>query len=95
VKTAIVGLVEQFGTVEPDFVNLITEKGLNLGDDLKGVKDVEVLFNYFKNTFLPVIETAYADLKKDVPAAPAPGNTGVVPPAVVAVGAGLHTTVAH
>lgn len=71
VKTAIVGLVEQFGAVEPDFVAAITADGLNLGADLKGIADVKNLFVYFTQTFLPVVEKAYADLKKDVPSVPA------------------------
>ena len=47
----------------------IASDGLNLGADLKSVGDIKDLFVYFRDKILPVLEQAYADLKKDIPTA--------------------------
>ncbi len=77
VKTLCVGLVEQFEAVGPDVVAAIAKDGLNIPADLRAGADLQSLFVYFQNTFLPGIEAAYKDFKKDSaiaaesPAAPA------------------------
>ena len=84
-KDAIVGLVEQFEAVGSDVVGDVATNGLNLTSDLKTIADVRALFAFYQNTFLPAIEAAYADLKKDIPVAPAPAADVAQP------GPGLHT----
>lgn len=96
VKTAIVQLVQKAEGVSPDFAAAITGDGLNIGADLKCLGDVQTFFLYFKGTFLPVIEKAYADLKKDIadPETPAPIVPAASSPApAIQPGPGLHNVV--
>lgn len=65
VKTAIVGLVEQFEALTPDVLEALADKGMDIPEDMKAAADVKALFSYFKDKFLPAIEDAYADFKKD------------------------------
>lgn len=93
VKTAIVGLVQQFEALGPDVVQALAEKGLDIPEDLKAIADVKSLFAYFTGTFLPTIEDAYADFKKDS-GADASATTGAVAASSgPQPGPGAHTVV--
>jgi hypothetical protein len=94
VKHAIIQLVQKAEGLSPDFVAAVTADGLNLGADLKCLVAAQGFFVYFKTTFLPVVEKAYADLKKDMstpatagPSSPAPAGDELQP------GPGLHNVV--
>ena len=71
VKTAIVGLVQQFEAIGADTAADIAANGLNLASDVKTVADVQVLFKYFTSTFIPAIEKAFSDFQVDVSGTPA------------------------
>lgn len=103
VKTAIVGLVEQFEALGPEVAAAIAAKGVNFAADAATVAGVESLFGYFVNTFLPAVEAAYADFKTeiDVPATAELATASPTPPTQPADagtdalqgGPGLHNVV--
>ena len=66
VKTAVLGLVKQATGVIGDVATATAEKGINLADDAKALADAEAFFNYFKSTFIPLVESLYAEVKADV-----------------------------
>jgi hypothetical protein len=66
VKTAVLGLVKQATGVIGDVATATAEKGINLADDAKALADAEAFFNYFKSTFIPLVESLYAEVKTDV-----------------------------
>ena len=72
VKTAIVGLVEQFDAIGPDAIAIYASKGVNVAADLDALAKLQALFQYFSGTFVPAIEAAYTDLKSDIPSPATP-----------------------
>lgn len=93
VKQVIVQLVQKAESVTPDFVTAIGANGINVSADLKSLADVQTFFQYFKNTFLPVIEKAYAEIKKDVQTATAAPSSPAPAAAELTTGPGLHNVV--
>jgi hypothetical protein len=84
-KSAIVGLVHEFEQLGPDVLQCIAEKGFDIPEDLKACADVKALFQYFTQTFMPVVEATVADFKHDVATS--------APAAPVVEAPGLHTTI--
>ena len=66
VKSAVVGLVGMIAAIGKDGALAVAGKGLNLPEDLATVSDAEALFAYTQQTFLPAIEAAFKDIKKDI-----------------------------
>lgn len=66
VKTAILDLVKQATGVISDVAVDIADKGINLTADTKTLTDAEAFFTYFKSTFIPLVESLYAEVKADV-----------------------------
>ena len=75
VKAATVQLVEDGEKIVSDAGLDIVSKGVNFVQDEQTVADVVAFFEYFKNSFLPVVEKTYKQLKADsttkTPSAPA------------------------
>jgi hypothetical protein len=99
-KTVIVGLVEQFEAIGSDTVAAVATGGANITADLKDLQDVQALFAYWQNTFLPTMEKVYADMKQDVPSTATSTESAVASTAAspatsdssaVQTGPGLHT----
>lgn len=65
VKAAIVGLVAAAERAITDTATAAASKGVNIPADVEAVTDAESFFVYFKNSFLPVIESAYKSLAAD------------------------------
>jgi hypothetical protein len=65
VKAAIVGLVAAAEKVATDTTVAAVGKGVNVPADIQAVTDAESFFVYFKNSFLPAIESAYKSLAAD------------------------------
>lgn len=66
VKTAILGLVTQAQTVIADSAGVLANKGVDFSADSKTLADAEAFFEYFKNTFIPMVEQIYAEVKADI-----------------------------
>ncbi len=66
VKQAVMSLVQQAQTVIADTVGDVAGKGLNLAAAAKTLSDAEQFFAYFKDTFMPLVESLYAEVKADV-----------------------------
>ncbi len=66
VKTAVLSLVKQAEAVIGDVATAGAEKGVNLADDAKALADAEVFFEYFKSTFVPLVEKVYTEIAADV-----------------------------
>lgn len=85
-KTAIVGLTQQFEAIEPDVLAAIAASGLNVADDIKAAVDFKSLFSYVQGTFFPAIEDTYKDVKADIEDSGADSSAGSSPaPAPAAV----------
>jgi hypothetical protein len=65
VKAAIVGLVAAAERAITDTATAAASKGANVPADILAVTDAESFFAYFKNSFLPVVESAYKSLTAD------------------------------
>lgn len=66
VKQAVVDLIKQAGVVTGDVTIDITDKGINLVADLQTLKDIVAFFDYFKSTWVPLIEKIYGEVKADL-----------------------------
>ena len=65
VKTAVLTLIKQATTVIGDTATDVADKGLNLNSDEQTLADAEAFFTYFKNSFIPLIETVYKAISAD------------------------------
>jgi hypothetical protein len=66
VKEAVIDLIKQAGVVTGDVTIDVTDKGVNLVADLQTLKDIVAFFNYFKSTWVPLIEQLYGEVKADL-----------------------------
>jgi hypothetical protein len=66
VKSAVLDLVTQATAVIGDVTIDVADKGINLAADAKTLADAEAFFTYFKNTFIPLVESIYSEVKTDV-----------------------------
>jgi len=66
VKDAVLGLVKQATGVIGDVATDAADKGINLEADAKTLTDAEAFFTYFKSTFIPLVESLYAEVEADV-----------------------------
>lgn len=66
VKTAVLDLVKQANGVIGDVATDIADKGINLSANAKTLTDAEAFFTYFKSTFIPLVESLYAEIKAEV-----------------------------
>ncbi len=57
-------LVQQAQTVIADTVGDVAGKGLNLAADAKTLSDAEQFFAYFKDTFIPLVESLLLRLRQ-------------------------------
>jgi hypothetical protein len=71
VKAAVIELVKAGESIIGDSTADIATKGLDLVSDIKTVADVQAFFKIFAGTFLPVVESAYRELKADTTSAAA------------------------
>jgi hypothetical protein len=70
VKTAVLSLVQQATTVIGDVATDAADKGINLAADSKTLADAEAFFTYFKNSFVPLVEAVYDEVKADLSSTP-------------------------
>jgi hypothetical protein len=63
VKVAIASLIAMGKQIDVDALTAIKDKGHNLPEDLKALKDVADFFEYFQNSFLPVVDEAIKTVK--------------------------------
>ena len=95
-KTVIQQLVARIEGMGPDAISAIAEKGFNIPADVKVGADLQGLFNFVRDTFLPTIETDYAEFKKITSQPPTPLPPPVAEPQGEPIsGPGLHTVVAE
>ena len=66
VKEAVIDLIKQAGVVTGDVTIDVTDKGINLVADLKTLQDIVAFFDYFKATWVPLIEQLYGEVKTDL-----------------------------
>ncbi|MCU1247073.1 MAG: hypothetical protein JWQ49_102 [Edaphobacter sp.] len=66
IKAAILSLVKQAQTVIADTVGAVAGKGLDLAADAKALADAEAFFEYFKSTFIPLVEKVYTEVAADL-----------------------------
>jgi hypothetical protein len=108
IKQVIVGIVQQFGTIETDVVAAIAQGGVNVITDVKALADIQAFFKFMHASALPQIEQIYTDYKLDLQnnqvhaVGPEPAAQSPVDPApeaaaaeTIQAGPGLHAAVAH
>jgi hypothetical protein len=66
VKAAVLNLVKQANGVIDDVATDVADKGINLAADAKTLTDAEAFFTYFKSTFIPSMESVYAEIEADI-----------------------------
>jgi hypothetical protein len=66
VKNAILSLVAQGTKIVEDGSVAAAQKGVNLLADAATLADAEAFFAYFRATFIPIVESVYAEVKADV-----------------------------
>lgn len=66
VKTAVLSLISQATVVIGDVATDAADKGIDLAADAKTLADAEAFFDYFRSTFVPLVEAVYAEVKADV-----------------------------
>ena len=66
VKAAVLELIKQGTTVIGDTATAGAAKGMNLASDAKALADAEQFFQYFRDSFVPLIERIYDEVKADV-----------------------------
>lgn len=101
VKAAIIGLVAKIEAVGADAGRDLAADGLNLPSDVQTLVDIQALFAYLKETFIPVVGEAYREIKPDFAAVAAVVDPPAAQPAqdpeaadvtTVQYGPGLHVT---
>lgn len=97
VKTVVITMVQKFEAIGPDALGAYAAKGGNFIEDAAVAEDVKSAFSSFTGTFLPTIEAAYKELKKDARIT-AGTDPETLPAAVEAameavLNPGLHTVV--
>ena len=80
VRDAILALIAQMKPFISDATLDVAEKGLNLPEDIQTIHDFETLVSYFKNEFLPKLESAYKDEEQAI-TQPATGDVSTGAPA--------------
>jgi hypothetical protein len=65
VKSAVIDLVKQAETVISDCGTDVADKGIDLTEDLKTLADAKAFFMYFKDVFVPLVETIYHEILAD------------------------------
>lgn len=73
VKSAILQLVQRAETVVADTGTAAADQGVNLAADAKTLADAEAFFAWFRNTFIPLVEQIYSEVKQDL-SSPAPST---------------------
>lgn len=66
VKSAVLELVQKFGTVTADGTLAVASKGANLVEDAATVTAAEQFFAYFRDSFIPIVENLYGEVKADL-----------------------------
>lgn len=66
IKSAVISLITQAEAVIGDVATASAAKGINLASDAKALADAETFFNYFKSTFIPLVEAVYKEVSADV-----------------------------
>lgn len=66
IKSAVISLIAQAEAVIGDVATASAAKGINLASDAKALADAESFFEYFKSTFIPLVESVYAEVAADV-----------------------------
>jgi hypothetical protein len=61
VKSALVGLIQQIGTLTGEAASAIASKGVNITADEAALAAAQALWKYVTATFIPAIDTAYKD----------------------------------
>lgn len=65
-KAGVVELVTKAEAVISDLSFAAAAKGADLATDAKALADAESFFEYFKNTFIPMVETVYKEVAADI-----------------------------
>ena len=66
VKAAVINLIKQAETVISDVTIVSASKGLDLASDAKALADAEIFFQYFRSTFIPLVEAVYKEVAADI-----------------------------
>lgn len=66
IKSAVISLITQAESVIGDVATASAAKGINLASDAKALSDAESFFEYFKSTFIPLVEAVYKEVAADV-----------------------------
>jgi len=66
VKAAVIDLVKQAEGLIADGADDVSEKGLNLPEDLQTWKDVQAFIDYLKGTFFPLVASIYTEVAAEV-----------------------------
>jgi len=66
VKSAVVDLVKEFGTLTADGALAVAAKGADLTEDAAMVSASVQFLTYFKDTFVPVVEKLFGEVKADI-----------------------------
>lgn len=66
IKSAVLNMIQQAQVVIADTVGAVADKGIDLTADAKALADAEAFFEYFKNTFIPLVEQIYSEVKADL-----------------------------
>lgn len=66
VKAVVIELVKRSMGVIGDFSTAVASKGLNLAQDSAALADAEAYFQWFRDTFCPVIESVYHEVAQDL-----------------------------
>lgn len=62
-RAAALDLVKKGATVLGDISTDVADKGINLTADKQTLTDAEAFFEYFKDTFVPLVETIYKQIE--------------------------------
>jgi hypothetical protein len=66
IKEAVLDLVKQAESVVADAGIAAASKGIDLASDAKALADAEAFFEYFKSTFIPLVEQVYKEVAADI-----------------------------
>lgn len=79
IEAAVVGLVQEFGTLTADGAAAVAGKGANIAADGETISAAEALYQYMKATLVPAVEALYTDIRSDITAAVKPAATPATP----------------
>lgn len=66
IKSAVLDLVKQATTVIGDVGADVASKGIDLASDARTLADAEAFFQYFRSTFIPLVEQVYGEIAADI-----------------------------